>query len=330
MRVNIIGKSNGVGLDRDAQLLMAALRLAGHDVVITKTGSRESGRRKSILFKGGRYIYSFFKKPVVAFDLNIMLEHVWIQFIPTARKNIVIPNPDFFDKHDISAVRKVDQVWAKTQNAIAIFKDLHSRVKYLGFDSEDRFLPQVERKRVCFHLAGSSQLKGTKRLLDIWSRHSHWPELWVIGRLKFSAPNAENIEIFGGYMDDILLKEMQNQAMIHICTSEAEGWGHYLVEAMSVGAAVVTVDAPPMNTMICDESGWLLPCRFNGRHGLVDRYLFDEPALEDLMHEIIEMPQQVILEKGRSGRNWFLNNRSEFINRIRFLIDDLFVNDSVE
>jgi len=327
LRVNIIGKSNGVGLDRDAALLAHALSQAGCVVTITKTGSRESGRRKSILFKGIRALRGIVgPRPRRDFDLNVMLEHVWSQYVPYAYRSVVVPNPDFFDKHDLASLGQVNRVWAKTRHAEQIFKELGPDTTYIGFDSEDRLQPEVRRKRVCFHLAGNSQLKGTKRLLDVWSKHSHWPELWVVGRLKLPVPCADNIKIHSAYVDDAALKRMQNEAMIHVCTSEAEGWGHYLVEAMSVGSAVITVDAPPMNELVESNRGWLLDWNDNGMHRLAQRYAFDENSLIRTMEGIIKLNDDQLRSYGLQARNWFVSNKLKFAPSIKSAVNSLLSN----
>ena len=44
--------------------------------------------------------------------------------------------------------------------------------------------------------------------------------------------------------------------MVHICPSAREGFGHYINEARSVGAVVLTIDAAPMSEFVVDgESG---------------------------------------------------------------------------
>ena len=323
LRVNIIGKTNGVGLDRDARLLASALTAAGCEVKSTQTGSRQSGRRKSLLFKLLRWLNAQVRpKPLPRYDVNVMLEHVWTQYLNDARINVLVPNPDFFDRHDVKATPRVDCVWAKTEQAERIFRGMNSNVRHISFDSEDRMLADIPRQRTFFHLAGSSSLKGTQRLLETWIQHHEWPMLVVAGRLKFKPPVAPNILIHGGYLEDSFLKRLQNESMVHVCTSEAEGWGHYLVEAMSVGAAVITVDAPPMNALVAPDRGWLLPCFANGQQRLIPRFAFDQPSLIAVVEQVNALPDDTIMKLGQTGRLWYENNRAAFPVRVKQVLDE--------
>lgn len=316
LQVNLIGKSNGVGLDRDARLLAEVLRDCGCSVTLTITGSRQSGRRKSPLGKCLHAIRSLLPAPSPMYDLNVMLEHVWVHHLRLARYNVVIPNPDFFDRHDVGAVGEVDKVWCKTQEGARIFRSMNAPVTHIGFDSDDRWLPDIARRRTCLHLAGSSKLKGTERLLQAWALHPQWPELLVVGRLAFSPPTAANIRVIAGYVEDDKLRRMQNESLIHVCTSETEGWGHYLAEALSVGAAVITVAAPPMNELVTEQRGWLLPGRPAGHHQLAACYEFNSEALEETMNSLGVASDEELTMRGARARIWFLENKQGFHGRV--------------
>ena len=59
-------------------------------------------------------------------------------------------------------------------------------------------------------------------------------------------------------LDDAALRTLQNSHRFHLCLSEAEGWGHYIAEALSVGAITLTCDAAPMNELVTAERGLLV------------------------------------------------------------------------
>ena len=329
-RANIIGKSNGVGLTRHIKILADALRAEGYDVQVTPTGSRHSRQRKSVLARWVRAIRPRLRaKRQPHFEINVMLEHVWAQFAGQASYNVVVPSPEFFDQHDVNTLPLVDKIWATTREAERIFSQLGCSVSFIGFDSEDRrdqpdrpHEPR-EREKIFFHLAGSSPLKGTTRLLEIWSRHPQWPLLNVVGRVAAPRVPAPNVRIYAGYMENTELQALQNRSAIHICTSETEAWGHYLVEGLGVGALVVTLDAPPMNELVAHERGLLLSCHAGRRQKLAQCYRFDEVALVDAVQQILEMPEHELAAIGERARAWFLNNKNGFNARVHAALGEL-------
>ena len=74
-----------------------------------------------------------------------------------------------------------------------------------------------------FHLAGSSEQKGTAPLVDVWRAHPEWPTLTIVqhpnNRLDVQGPN---ITYISEHIDDEKLRHLQNEMGIHVCPSEAE------------------------------------------------------------------------------------------------------------
>ena len=46
-----------------------------------------------------------------------------------------------------------------------------------------------------------------------------------------------------------------NRCAVHLCPSSYEGFGHYINEARSVGAFIVTTNAQPMNELVTPDFG---------------------------------------------------------------------------
>ena len=322
LQVNIIGKSNGVGLARDIELLDAALRERGHNVAVTTIDAVQARRRRSILLQlraragAGRRKSPLDPPPGV--DLNIMLEHVWLQYLDTAKLNIAVPNPEWFDHHDRRVLQLVDQVWAKTDYTRQVFGGLGCATTYIGFDSADRYAADVRKERTYFHLAGKSNMKGTDRLLRVWGRHPDWPRLIVALHRKTrpKLPALPNVELHGGYLGDAALRAMQNQSTFHVCLSLTEGWGHYIVEALSTAAVTVTVDAAPMNELVRPERGVLVAYGATGTQRLATTYRFDEQQLEGAIERTISMSDAECVRIGGNARDWFLDNKDSFTQRL--------------
>jgi hypothetical protein len=328
MQVRLIGKANGVGLSRDINLLAAGLRASGCEVQQLPCDRRERRRRRSIFVQlGARLRRSRPKAGRAACDVNIMLEHVWPQFLNQAPLNVLVPNPEWFDRRDAKLLGRFDRVWAKTAVTQQIFDEQDCRTVNIGFDSEDRMAEGIERAPCFLHLAGRSELKGTARLLEQWQRHPEWPRLTVIQDASAVTTThrvtADNIVLETQFLDDARLLALQNSHRFHLCLSEAEGWGHYIAEAMSCAAVTLTCDAAPMNELVTNERGLLLAARPAGMHNLSRVCLFEPAALEAAVALVTTMPTARLDALGSAARRWFLDNKRDFPERLQRAVGDL-------
>ena len=331
LQVRLIGKANGVGLSRDFELLAAALRACGCEVTLYGCERRDRKRRRSILTRLAARARAL-RSPEVGprtgarYDANLMLEHVWPQFLHQADRNVLVPNPEWFDRRDVAFLGAAQFVWAKTAVAERLFASRGCHAVRIGFDSFDRWRPEIAREPRFLHLAGRSPLKGTARLRALWRRHPEWPTLTIVQDMDASdvgAGDAANLITHRGYLDDEMLRALQNAHRFHLCTSEAEGWGHYIAEAMSVGAVTFTCDAPPMNELIGPNRGVLVAAEAGPRHNLATLYHFDEKALEsDIAHVLAMKPAQWDA-LGAAARGWFLDNKHGFLARIQHALTEL-------
>lgn len=327
-RINLIARHNGVGLTRDLQLLAEALRSGGCDVTVT--GIRRGKLTKWLRPWARRATWAirriFLGRRASTHDINVMLEHVWPDDVPFARTNVLIPNPEWLLPRDQLRLHRIDRILAKTRHAEALFRDLGHAVDYVGFSSVDRMIAETPRELAFFHLAGRSGSKGTEPLLALWRRHPEWPRLTVVQSPHNASPGepAANIDHLIGYMDDATLQELQNRHRFHLCPSETEGYGHYLVEALSAGAVIITLDAPPMNELVPPDAGILVtPRATTGRQHLATTYFFDDEAMEVAIEKAIAMDEEVVREIGGAARARFLANEAAFAPRLLRVIDTL-------
>lgn len=321
LKINLIVRDNGLGLSRDAQLLAQALRSHGCDVHATLLDASHERRRwalarswKAALSHARHAWAQRMRRP--AFDLNVMFEHLWPDHLPLARLNVALPNPEWFDGKDLRHLGRMDRVWTKTAHAGPLFESLGRPASFIGFVSEDRHDPSVPRADGFFHLAGGSRTKGTDRLLALWARHPEWPLLTVVRHAGGDAATPANVRVIADYLSDEALRRLQNSHRFHVCPSETEGYGHYLGEAMSVGAVAIGVDAPPMNELLGADRGLLVPAAPDGPMGLATRYLFDEAGMERAIARAIAMQEDERVALGRAARAWFDDNRARFPARV--------------
>ena len=324
LRVNLVAFENGVGNSRDISLLSAALRELGCAVQLSVPSKYARRRRRLRLVRAfGRARQSWsagqHARGVTAeFDLTVMLEHVWPEQLHRARRNVIVPNPEFFDRHDQSLLDSFDSVWAKTANTLELFRGRCRQCVLTGFDSEDRYSAEVVREPTFMHLAGKSRMKGTAPLLALWASRPRWPRLTVVQSLERRAAriDAANIHYETNYLSDTGLRALQNRNLFHICSSETEGWGHYIAEAQSAAAIVLATDAPPMSELVTAERGLLVPASAHGRQHLATTYQIAASDMERSIERALALDDSARRTMSSAARTWFVDNKRTFPGRI--------------
>lgn len=318
-RVNLVARDNGFGLSRNLRLLHDALVGAGLEVTVS--GIRRGALRKALhpmKLRARTLARRLSGRGAARWDVNLMLERVRPEYLATARRNVLLPHPEWFDPRDRAWLPRLDRVFALTRHALPIFERLGMRVEYTGFTSEDRRDSSVPRERTFFHLAGRSANKGTDTLLSLWCRHPEWPRLTVLQSPRVQRPlvSAPNIAHRVDYIPDDELRRIQNAHRFHLCPSETEGFGHYLVEAMGIGAVVVTLDAPPMNEMVTPERGALVPFSRTGSQSLATTYFYEGAAMAAVIERLLATADTELDRMGAAARDWFEENHRAFETRI--------------
>ncbi|GLQ88218.1 glycosyltransferase [Dyella flagellata] len=322
--INLIAWDNNRGMSHDLRLLQQTLEALGHEVAFADAGpKRKHGAWKARwqrLQMTLRWLLSGGRQPR-QLDVNIFLEHVRPSYLKLARRNVLIPNPEWLSQRDLRWLHRFDAVFTKTQSATSTLLGLGHPATYIGFLSIDRHDPQAAREPVFLHLAGASRMKGTERMLAVWRRHPEWPRL-IVQQSPATAVASEgqapqNLDHRVGYPRDIAeIAQLQNSCSYHLCLSEAEGWGHYIVEAMGCGAVVLTCDGQPMNELVRPDRGVLVQAQDVGAQNAARRYLFDETSLEAAVERVIAMPDAERSAMQQRARSWFLANNEGFKARL--------------
>ncbi len=329
MRINLVAFENGVGNSRDIALLRHALVSIGCEVTLSVPSKHARRRRKLGLVRAfararlKRAVQGRSGGRVAPFDATVMLEHVWPETLHLAGRNIIVPNPEFFDRHDQRMLSCFDAVFAKTRATEALFAPLGRPTRLTGFDSEDRYLEEGARAPTFLHVAGKSRMKGTVRLVDLWCQHPEWPLLTVVQSLAqgAAAVTRPNIAWRTEYLTDAELRHLQNQHGIHLCTSETEGWGHYIAEAESAAAIVIATDAAPMNELVGAERGFLVAARARGRQNLATTFEFEQGALASAIERSLALGDDGRRRLGAAARAWFQDNKRDFPARLARALD---------
>ena len=111
--------------------------------------------------------------------------------------------------------------------------------------------------------------------------------------------------------EDLLI--LMNACQYHLCPSEYEGFGHYINEARSTGALIISTDAAPMNELV--KNGILIkPDRFYKHHS-------GTMAKIDNIDKIIEATEKVKLlsEKESTKTRQDYQQKKNFINNNKTL-----------
>jgi glycosyltransferase involved in cell wall biosynthesis len=303
MRINLISRRNGVGLSRDADILTELLISAGHQVDFTDFDSVPKNR----------------------YDLNIFLELVSAKWFYHARMSCIVPNPEWYEISWRPFFRRFRLVLAKTRCAQHIFTKYRVPTAYTSFTSVDRYVPTIEKDDTqFFHLAGRSLQKQTNLVIETWLRHPELPHLTVVQdacrRKDISAPN---LTLIYDHLPDEELKALQNKCGFHLCPSETEGFGHYIMEGLSCRAIVVTTNAPPMNEMVTEERGVLCQHTRQTLQRLAINYYTNEENIVDAVNRALALKTEEKTSMRDNARKFYEENdryfREAFVKAISSL-----------
>ena len=306
--VRILGRDNGAGLSRDMQLVASLVERAGHDVEVVGFGNEKGVR---MLREAGMWIARGWRGRA---DVQISLEHLYPLSLGLGRRNLLMPNPEWFRDKWRPVLPRLDGVLCKTRHAERIFGALGCATRFVGFTSEDRLDADVARTDTFLHLAGRSPVKGTEAVLEAWRRHPEWPMLVVVQGPRYARPGApaDNIDHRIGRIDDAELRRLQNACRFHIAPSEAEGFGHCLMEAMSVGAVVITVDGEPMNELVDATTGVLVTAARTGTLGSARSFHVAPAAVEQAVEQVLAMAPAERAALGQRARTRFEDGDAAF------------------
>jgi len=300
MKINIYTKFNGVGLEADARIIKGILT-PEHDVEIINWNKPMKRNAK----------------------VGIHLEHIRRELLHLASYNVSIPNPEWFDEPWRPLLRHVQAVWCKTDYTLSIFQNLHQNCIKTGFTSEDKCDATVEKHKIFIHMAGRSSHKGSETIRDIWKSDKSLPLLLLqkiehLNGFQFQLPNyyCQNKRL-------VDIKEFLNQAIFHLCPSKAEGFGHYINEALSTGAIVITTDHGPMNELVTTDYGFIVPGRVCGRHRLAEEYCVDPKALKEAVVKAYSLDNDTLLQMSAKAREAYLKRDAEFRTKLKTLINNI-------
>lgn len=302
------------GLRNDAEIMATELRL---DFPVSINISRQRNFHRPFR----RWLLAAEQHSQRTSPVVVFFENIPTCWLGAARHRVVVPNQEWLRPETLINIPQCREVWCKTRYAERLFHERGLAARYIGFTSKDCFLAEIAKDYGRFiHIPGRSDLKGTATLLKIWGAHPEWPILSVVTHnrhLNLHSCAASNIKIESGYLEQTVLETMMNSAGIHICTSETEGFGHYLNEALSTKAVVITTDGPPMNELVTDTFGVLVKHQSVGHQGLSELFRVDPSSLEQKIVEVINMSAEKKKTMGELARASFIARAQAFRGAVR-------------
>lgn len=136
--------------------------------------------------------------------------------------------------------------------------------------SEKETRPEKDFTNVSFiHTVGNSAAKGTRKVLGCWLSRPDLPRLDVYisqsyydqgFKRKYGEyiKNSSNVFVHPGRLEPAAFGQLVTNAAYFLCPSKHEGYGHYINQARSSRAVIVTTGVPPMNELITPSSGILI------------------------------------------------------------------------
>jgi hypothetical protein len=312
LRVNILIHVHTAGLRRDLRVFREVLRGRPVELTITAFDPALAPRLRRGVRRAVNTVL-----PRKRYDINIYDEEIEPSWMPFARVNCFTPHQEWLKDESRALLPVMDAILCKTHYADGIFAGLGCRAIYTGFTTLDRYDPSVPKDYgACLHIGGSSLQKGSMAVNRVWLAHPEFPELKMYWHEPTARPvRGANVHVETAYVADAEINAAQNRCGIQLCTSEAEGFGHYIVEAMSCGAVVLTTGGAPMNELVQPGRGVLVGYDRQAPQAAGMNFYVDESKLANAVQDVLALSTQERKEMGDAAREWYLENDRRFRER---------------
>jgi len=312
MKINIITYNNQYGLTNDLKLLKYFFEKHFKDKIQIRA-------------------VNFFDFRAPEADINIFLETVSNILLKHAKYNILIPNQEWYYRTWIPYIDSFDLILTKSDYATNIFKSIkkdQDSIKFLGWKSIDRNQFGITKDyNQYIHICGRSKHKQTQEIIDSWELD--FPLLHIIYSPKdvpLIQKTQNNIKYYTERLEDKELEDLANICGVHICCSETEGYGHYIHEAKSCGAVVITSQAPPMETFIDSSFGFLVKSKSKKhlKKHLGSRYILDQDDFKRVIREIMTKDKDELREMGKLAKESFNREAKKFSEHFKDTFTEIF------
>lgn len=258
-------------------------------------------------------------------DLAILVERIICDdFLFRYKEKILLINPEWFRKHEIEQSSKyIDTILFKSKSDFGRLKKvIKINCEYLGFTSTDPNR-RVSSYKEFGHYRGKNPARITQPLIDIWLKHPEWPNLSVQSfgyGAEIGIPEwvyHKNLRMFYGMRNFNEHLDDASRTGVHICTTHSEGFGHFINEAKAMSAFVITMDAPPMNELVDESIGILIPIKERKKQYAGFWYEVDRNEIEKAMLKCLSLPISTREKMGQLARESFVSDRNRFLENLK-------------
>lgn len=252
MRINIIGnRTKTTGVSQDMHIL--------HGLIVHRFGDEIEIR----------HVPHFYPQCKEA-DVNFFVEVINPALFMYAAKNIWIPNPEWTYKTWEPYAKMVDEIWVKTHEAEKLFAEWTDKVRYIGWTSIDKVMPEKKNFHKAIVPVGKNIWRNPKPIIQAYMRIQQTdpslfqalPELHIVHSPQHIAlpplPEsvASKIVLHSEVMEEKAYDELLQECGLCICMSAAEGFGHAVNEAMSAGCVLMLSPIDPFRELTT-EALWV-------------------------------------------------------------------------
>lgn len=279
-------------------------------------------------------------------DVNIFLEVINPSLFSYARKNIWIPNQEWTYKSWAPYMTMVDEIWVKTTEARKCFNETSNykaKLKYIGWSTIDKgWNPETLKKNYskAFVPIGKNIFRSPKPVFQAYiflkksnpTVYAKLPILHVVyspDHIQFHVPSEieDKIVLKGEVLKQDDYDELLKECGLCICTSATEGFGHAVVEAMTVGCNLLLSPIPPF---VEDIIGSIQPGVYYGEASAIVRQpecigQLVDTGVSSIMEALTEYVNTPLKEKKENTsfiRELYETNHKKWIERMKTVLTE--------
>ena len=319
MRVNIIGNlKKNTGVSQDVHIL--------HGMIVNAFGQDTEIR----------HVPHYYPQCNQA-EVNFFVEVINPALFCFASKNIWVPNPEWTYKSWEPYARMVDEIWVKTHEAEKLFENWDCKVRYIGWTSIDKVMP--ERKN--FHKAivpvGKNLWRNPRPIIQVYLHiqktnptfYKELPELHIV-----HDPNhiqlppipdqlTSKIILHSEVMSEKAYDELLQECGLCVVMSAAEGFGHAVNEAMSTGCVLMLSPIDPFIEIAPKNSFWVSEMKKTPHPNcLGDLYDIQPESLLEAFECYGAYNFNIRKKMSQDSRDLYEKRHQEFIARITDIMKD--------